>query len=563
MKKKHRFNIFFFVLFPSFFICAVLLFYNGLYYATVDDLVIQDIVRGAFTGGAWDGVFISPLLSYPLSMAYGSITNVNWLGLFYISVMLGSMLASGLVFSECCRGDIKKAVLAGLILFICWYQILWHFSFTTVAYSSDIAGILMLLYIIWNKGRGVFEKKWELIAWITVGILLIVIGSLIRSDTIISMIIILFPVVAYRLLKYREYRGGLLVLGLVVLYVSVLFIGRMIVSTSDVENSYKRWNQVRSDIGDYMSKEETLEAGIWDEDETDCFFEQIQYDKDIYNYENARAISSRYKQRGIDQKVRAALYNLRVLLNDMRHPRRYENIHVVVLIAVVAYACFLLKHVDADIIMVLVGFVTTLVAFAWIGRFLYRTIMPGGIFATLLVLLVFLMETDGRGERRLILSIGMIATAFLVVFMMIIHVPYRKDRAGQYDRSNLQAIEYFAEHQDKLFLAAQSEAFGIANCVPVTNVPYNDIANLTGNWNMYSESYYAIAEHYSVDDPDHLVRSIPNSDIIRLVARKEDGVPDYFMRFISEHSGKEDVHAELEDTFHTVWMGEWGVYAIK
>ena len=563
MKITHRFNMSFIVLFPSAILCIVMIFCNSLYYATVDDLVIQDIVRGAFTGGAWDGVFISPLLSYPLSIAYRSINNVNWLGLFYISVMFGSIIASGLVFSKYCRGDFRKAVLSGWILFICWYQILWHFSFTTVAYSSDIAGILMLLYIIWDRKGDSFEKRWKLIAGIAAGVLLIFVGILIRSSAIISMIIILFPVVAYRLLKYREYRGGLLVLGLVVLYVSVLFIGRMIVSTSDVENSYKRWNQVRSDIGDYMSKEETLEAGIWDEDETDCFFEQIQYDKDIYNYENARAISSRYKQRSIDQKIKDALYNLRILLSDIRHPRRYENIHVVVLIAVVAYACFLLKHVDADIIMVLVGFVTTLVAFAWIGRFLYRTIMPGGIFATLLVLLVFLMETDGRGERRLILSIGMIAAAFLVVFMMIIHVPYRKDRAGQYDRSNLQAIEYFAEHQDKLFLAAQSEAFGIANCVPVTDVPYNDIANLTGNWNMYSESYYAIAEHYSVDDPDHLVRSIPNSDIIRLVARKEDGVPDYFMRFISEHSGKEDVHAELEDTFHTVWMGEWGVYAIK
>ena len=563
MKKKQRFNIFFFALFPSFFICAVLLFYNGLYYATVDDLVIQDIVRGAFTGGAWDGVFISPLLSYPLSIAYRSINNVNWLGLFYISVMFGSILASGLVFSKYCRGDFRKAVLSGLILFICWYQILWHFSFTTVAYSADIAGILMLLYTIWDKRVDSFAKRWELIAWIAAGVLLIFVGILIRSSTIISMIIILFPVVAYRLVRYREYKGMLLMLGLALLYLGISLIGNGIVSTSEIEESYERWNQARSDIGDYMSKEETLEAGIWDEDETDCFFEQIQYDKDIYNYENARAISSRYKQRSIDQKIKDALYNLRILLSDIRHPRRYENLYVVVLLAAVVYACIMLKHMDADIIMLLIGFIITLVAFAWIGRCLYRTIMPGGIFATLLVLLILLMEADGKDVHRWTLSIGMIAAVFLAFFMMVIHVPYRRDRAGQYDRANLQAIEYFAEHQNKLFLAAQSEAFGIANCVPVTDVPYNDIANLTGNWNMYSESYYDIAEHYNVDDPDHLVRSIPDSDIIRLVARKEDGVPDYFMRFISEHSGKTDVHAELEDTIYTVWMGEWGVYAIK
>lgn len=80
---------------------------------------------------------------------------------------------------------------------------------------------------------------------------------------------------------------------------------------------------------------------------------------------------------------------------------------------------------------------------------------------------------------------------------------------------------------------------------------------------MYTGSYYAIVDSYGLKDPDHLVRSIPGSDTIRLVARTEDGVPDYFMQFISEHSGKADVHAELEDTFYTVWMGEWGVYRVK
>jgi len=88
-------------------------------------------------------------------------------------------------------------------------------------------------------------------------------------------------------------------------------------------------------------------------------------------------------------------------------------------------------------------------------------------------------------------------------------------------------------------------------------------ANLIGNWNVYTGSYYAIGDSYGLKDPNHLVRSIPGSDTIRLVSRTEDGVSDYFMQFISEHSGKADVHAELEDTFYTVWMGEWGVYAIK
>ena len=76
------------------------IFVKGLYYKTVDDLIIQDIVRGAFTGGAWDGVFISTLLCMPLSLIYSLVPGINWLGFFYVSVMLFSMIISDFFLTE-------------------------------------------------------------------------------------------------------------------------------------------------------------------------------------------------------------------------------------------------------------------------------------------------------------------------------------------------------------------------------------------------------------------------------------------------------------------------------
>ncbi len=94
-------------------------------------------------------------------------------------------------------------------------------------------------------------------------------------------------------------------------------------------------------------------------------------------------------------------------------------------------------------------------------------------------------------------------------------------------------------------------------------MPSYDKANLIANWNNFSGSYYALTESYGIADPYHLVSEIPGSDTIRLVATMESGVPDYLIEFINEHSDSKDVHVVLEDTFTTVWMGEWGVYAIK
>lgn len=550
MQIRHKLLGFSIIAIPQLLLVGYLLMVRGLYYATVDDILMQDIIRGAFLKGGWDAVYISPVFCVPTAWLYQLVPAVGWVGVIYIVVETLSMLVIDFGLAQRAVG-VWETILYCVASFICWYQMWWHFTFTTVAYSAVIAGIVLLLF-----GSVSISNKY---VRILSGVCLLIVGGLIRRDTLVGAAVVLFPIATYRGIKCRE-RRFLIVLGtLLVMYVVIGIQDTAIRNTSAVEKEYTEWNKAREAIGDYLDVEDVIATGIWSEDETKCFYEQIQLDKDVYSTETEIEIEKKVNaQKTMSDRVKETVYRFGACIKTMMHLRRYENIYVL-LMGVLGFFIFVFyKDRRCDACMAVAGFFLTVAVFAYINRSLYRILMPGGVLAVLLLLFFI---PDGKKMLHKLLP------AFFCFCVMIImvhsHLPYVRDRESQFDPANNEAITYFADHQDQLFLPAQSEAYGIANCVPAIEAPEYDVANLLGNWNIYSEGYFAVADSYGIGDPDHLVRGIPGSDTIRLVARTEDGVPDYFMQFISEHSGKEDVHAELEDSFYTVWMGEWGVYRVR
>lgn len=547
MANKKRILGYTIIVLPQIVMVLYLLIVNRLYFVTLDDLLIGDIIRGAFSGGEYNAVYPSPVYNILVSGLYSLAPHVGWHGIVLVLIELSAMLGSDYMISYKCH-DLLESTFVSVVLFICWYLMWHHFTYTTVSYSAVICAGVSLFFFLTDDSTKIGLKL-----LCSVYILLSII---VRRDVIASMIIIAFPMLVWRTIKERRIRYicVLVVLGFVYLLAGVITDGLIKV----IENDDYEWNGSIEYIGDHMDKKEIYDAGVWDDCEIECFYEQIMYDKDVYSMEKAKEVADYSKHRPFNEKLSIALERLISILNDLRHPKRYENIYFVLLVLLAILNCLVGRKYIADTAMLSLGFLLTLVVFAYINRYLYRTVMPGGVLTIMLLLMV------GRvtGGRRLE-YIGTAMCLGVLILMIVTGIPYRADRASQFDPQNTEAAEYFADHQDKLYLAAQSEAFGLMNCIPAMSVPPYERANLIGNWNMYTGSYYAIVDSYGLKDPDHLVRSIPDSDTIRLVARTEDGVPDYFMKFISEHSGKENVHAELEDTFYTVWMGEWGIYSVR
>lgn len=532
---------------PQIVMVLYLLIFSGLYYATLDDLLIGDIIRGAFTGGEYNAVYPSPVYNILVSGLYSIAPHIGWHGVVLLLIEFSAMLVTDYMISNKCH-DLLESVFASGVLIVCWYLMWHHFTFTTVSYSAVICAGVALYCILqadqWNR------------AHVVIFAVSILMSILVRREVIASLIIIVTPFFLWRLVRDKQMRFLRLLAVLVVVYGMSGVLNSGLIKV--LENEGYEWNESLEYIANHMDKQEIYDAGVWDESEIECFYEQIMYDKDVYSMENANEVAAFSRRRPFVEKLSIALGRLISILNDLRHPKRYENICFVLLVLIAVLNCLAGRRYMADTAMLALGFLLTLVVFAYINRYLYRTVMPGGVLTIMLLLMAGGLMDNSRLER-----IGTAMCLGVLIMMMVTGIPYRADRASQFDAQNIEAAEYFADHQDKLYLAAQSEAFGLMNCIPAMSVPPYEKANLIGNWNMYTGSYYAIVDSYGLKDPDHLVRSIPNSDTIRLVARTETGVPDYFIQFISEHSGKADVHAELEDTFYTVWMGEWGVYRVR
>ena len=537
------------IVLPQFILLGYIIFVYGLYYSTLDDLLIADIMRGAFQGGSWDATYTSPLFSILMSILYNCWPDISWCGFTYVAIEFISMLLiDKLLYDR--SSDIYSTLIYSLVSFICWYQMWWHFTYTTVAYAAVTAGALYIY--TYTAERTISLPR------LLPGIILFITGALIRREVLASVIIVLTPYLLWKLFREKNYYSLLLLFISITLYMGVGIINQSIKKTSETEWEYTKWDYVRQDVADHNSKEDILATGVWNDFETDCFYEQIEYDRDIYNIEKAGQVQKKLNNTSAPDKAKVAICNILAALDQYRHPKRYENTYFFLLLLLTMFAFIMDRAHTVNILMLDLGFFLTIVVFSYINRIQYRVAMPGGIIATIFVL--YIISLEYKGALKYLPAIAILLETLL---MVVHHIPYMADRSGQFDPQNKIAIEYLNEHSDKLFLAAQTDAFGLANCIPVLEVPSYNKANLIGNWNMYSESYYSIVSSYGISDPDHLVRSIPGNENIRLISKTEDGVPIYFIRFIEEYSGKTDVTVELEDTFDTVWMGEWGIYAIR
>ena len=536
------------IVLPQFMLISYILVVHGLFYVTLDDLLISDVIRGAFQGGSWNSTYTSPIFSIMMSHLYEIWPQVSWCGYTYVAIELLSMVFIDNILYYNAK-SINMTLFYSITSFICWYQMWWHFTYTTVAYAAATASILYM-YIL------VIERKVQKPLCLLPSIILFLFGTLIRREVIASVIIILGPFLVWKTLSTKLYTPLILLLFVVLMYFGVGY--NAIKKTSDIEWEYTKWDSVRQDVADHHNKEDILATKVWNEYETDCFYEQIEYDRDVYNLEKAKQVQKVLNDIPLSKRLKITVDNTLFILNQYRHPKRYENtyVYLIVMLSVIAFI-FDRSHV-IDFLILDFGFIFTIIVFSYINRFQYRVAMPGGILAIL-----FILCTIAPCYKNFVKYIPVIVLLLESFVMIVLHIPYRADRASQYLPQNKVAMTYQAENSDKLFLAAQTEAFGLANCVPVLEVPSYTKANLIGNWNMYSESYYSIVKSYGIYDPDHLVKSIPGSNIIRLIAKTKDGVPDYFIEFIKERSGKNNIRVDLEDTFNTIWMGEWGIYAIR
>jgi hypothetical protein len=129
----------------NFILFAIFLTYATPTYEADDDLEMQFIASGFYTGHP-DAhlVFINILIGWVLKFLYGSWAGCNWYFIFFIAVHFAALTAIAfLVISR--RGGWLFTLLYIGFFFIVEMRILLHLQFTTTAFLAGTAGLLLLV----------------------------------------------------------------------------------------------------------------------------------------------------------------------------------------------------------------------------------------------------------------------------------------------------------------------------------------------------------------------------------------------------------------------------------
>lgn len=174
-----------------------LLIFSGLYYATLDDLLIGDIIRGAFTGGEYNAVYPSPVYNILVSGLYSLAPHIGWHGIVLVLIELSAMLVSDYMIYNRCHDQLESTFVS-VVLLICWFLMWHHFTYTVVSYSAVIcAGVSLYYLLIEDNHRLVYG---------TVFVVFVLLAIIVRRDAIASMVIIAFPLFVWRTIKEKQFR---------------------------------------------------------------------------------------------------------------------------------------------------------------------------------------------------------------------------------------------------------------------------------------------------------------------------------------------------------------------
>lgn len=182
-----------------------------------------------------------------------------------------------------------------------------------------------------------------------------------------------------------------------------------------------------------------------------------------------------------------------------------------------------------------------------IQRTPYRVVMPGYLFAVLLILLLCQIRENLRFSVSLTrgLAVGM-AAVFCLAFL-----PWSQKNYQEYGPERKQVLAYMEANNDKLFLAGGAEAFLLAKADCTWDCSwFSDGWNFMGNWEIYSRPYMDFMEERKIEKPYSLLEEAIDNPNILFLTYWGDEYPGRFqwtVELVQEFCGKEVELVKVDD----------------
>lgn len=546
-KKQKRMLVY---LIPQAVYLIKIILYHGLHYATNDDIVINSMAAGGWGEPTQYLCIESPILGHLTRFLFLILPNINWLGIIYITLMLAGFVMIDILLSqkECSFGRI---FFMSAVVWNCFFMIWNYFTFTVIAYTCAIAGMLWCMDVIKKRPRILTFK-------IVPGLILLTFSILIRRNVVYSLLIVAGFYQVFELIFKKNWRLMLFFIFILVEVAAIKQANNLLNLQSEHQIEYHQWNSARSAVGDYLPQECFTENTGWTEADIQAFYGVFQWDRELYSTENLRQIADMKRPELWKHNLSQIYLEFANIWKELIGWNNFFNFYFILFAVTVFSELFYIKGCRIKNLLIIIGALSVSFLFFILGRMVYRILMPSYVFAILCMFWISEEHTKKGG----VIAVCLITLLLMDTFLLSSFQTYQLSCRWVYDKRNIKVLDYFKENKDKLFLPCDIMAYSLEMARDVLEFKGKDYtSNLIGNWNIYSDSYYKFLEKYGVKNPDRLVLEIPDSSIIRLVTTGGQGPPNYIVDFIEERSGLE-VIPELEKTITDTGYGDWNIYFV-
>jgi hypothetical protein len=225
----------------AFFILYLFVFRPG--YQVDDDITMIQLVSGYFGGQPVPFmVFSNVILGFLLNILYRLPTDLNWeILLFFVLNFLSAWCLVYILFSLPLKSVYK--FFGVWVIFLSDGLFLLNITFTTTATFAVISGFVSILAAAYQGCR--FPRRMFIF-----GGLLILAGSLIRIESFLLVLLLIFPsmLVAYRFFELKKLIIGS---GIAIFVVALFYVFNIVyVKSSPRWDSFSTYNDVRSQLQD-------------------------------------------------------------------------------------------------------------------------------------------------------------------------------------------------------------------------------------------------------------------------------------------------------------------------
>ena len=216
-----------------------------------DDVVMAMIANGSYSGiPDFHLVYINVIYGYVLTLLYSLTTAIEWYTLSFAVLHILAMSA----LSYCVLTTPNRAkwerILWLLILYVLWARIIVALQFTTTAGLTCLAGCALLL-------RESKTARWT-------GVLLVVIGALIRFMAAGLVGVLMAPIIVYTYrLNWRKY---IAIVAMLMAVVGCRVVNKYVYDSDPEWKYYREYNTLRAQLNDnpnaYKLQPEQLPEGV-------------------------------------------------------------------------------------------------------------------------------------------------------------------------------------------------------------------------------------------------------------------------------------------------------------